>query len=325
MLSILTVVTLFVQAAAPAQELRGEALMHALRGGGYTLLVRHARTDRSIPTRETPGYSPPLRADQRNLTPEGEQDVRLMARLVARYGLPISEVISSPIYRCKETADAFGAPKLTMALRVFPTTDETAAIVTATPRPGTIRVLVTHHFVIEALVPGIAPGAIGESEVAVVRPNGHGGVELVGRITLADWSALAGTETASSAEAAPMDHGAPSAHGARVTLPTTRIGTLATRYIETFNSGDTARMRVFTEAYMTPVPDRPTEARVQRYAQLFAEHGPIMVIGVESSTDNEVALQGHTRVGELVVRVTAAPDGRIQSLAFALHRGGTHR
>ena len=101
------------------------------REGGFTLLVRHARTDRSIPTRETPGYSPPLRSEQRNLTAAGERDVRLMAEVVSKYALPIGEVLSSPIYRCRETADAFGTPTVTMALRVFPTTAETAALVGA--------------------------------------------------------------------------------------------------------------------------------------------------------------------------------------------------
>jgi hypothetical protein len=52
--------------------------------------------------------------------------------------------------------------------------------------------LVTHHFVIEQLAPGIKPGDVGESEAAVVRPTGDGHVALVGRITLGDWERLAG-------------------------------------------------------------------------------------------------------------------------------------
>src|SRR6188474_1893896 len=100
--------------------LRGEELMTALKGGGYTILLRHARTDQSIPTKETPGTMPPLRADQRNLTAAGERDVRLMQAVVQKYALPIGEVITSPSYRCRETADAFGNWTTTKALRVFP-------------------------------------------------------------------------------------------------------------------------------------------------------------------------------------------------------------
>src|SRR5262249_58631785 len=99
----------------------------------------------------------------------------------------------SQMVRTRETAEcAAGTDAISMALRVFPTTDETAAIVAAAPKPGTNRLLVTHHFVIEKLVPGIKPGDVGESEAAVVRPTGDGKVALVGRITLGDWERLAG-------------------------------------------------------------------------------------------------------------------------------------
>ena len=77
-----------------------------------------------------------------------------------------------------------------MALRVFPSTAEQAALVSAPTPSGTNRLLVTHHFVIETHVPGIKPGDIGESEAVVVRPTANGKLELIGRITLSDWEAL---------------------------------------------------------------------------------------------------------------------------------------
>jgi phosphohistidine phosphatase SixA len=166
---LLTALTFATLLAAPqpvheqlVAQLRGEELVHALQSGGYTILVRHARTDRNAPSKETPGTAPPLRADQRNLTADGERDVALMRDVVEKYHLPIGEVISSPSYRCRETADAFGPSTVTMTLRAFPTTAETQALVAAAPKPGTNRVLVTHHFVIENHVPGIAPGDIDE-------------------------------------------------------------------------------------------------------------------------------------------------------------------
>lgn len=317
--------------SAPAPELRGEALMTALRSGGYTLLVRHARTDRSIPTRETPGYSPPLRSEQRNLTAAGERDVKLMAAVVKRYALPIGEVLSSPIYRCRETADAFGTPTVTLALRVFPTTAETAALVRASAAPGTNRVLVTHHFVIEALVPGIRPGDIGESEVAVVRPAADGGVELVGRITLADWEQLAG---AASADTPP----APAAHGdaapeaahdaaAAAAFHASPAGRLAAGYIGVFNSGDAERMRAFIESSLELAEGRSTEDRVASYRRLFAEHGPLAVHGIDSVTDDAAAVRIRSRRGDFVLRVIAASaeSGRAASVSFLMYDQAGHR
>lgn len=312
-----------IAAATPPQPLlRGEELMVALRSGGYTILVRHARTDRSIPTGETPGYTPQLRADQRNLTAAGERDVRLMAAVVRKYAWPISEVLSSPVYRCRETADAFGSPSLTAVLRTFPTTPETAALLAAAPRPGTNRVLVTHHFVIELHVPGIRPGDIGESEAAVVRPAGNGRVELVGKILLADWEALAGAPATVTATPAPTVRAAtPSSTPG---IPGTRAGRLLARYIEAYNSGDTARMRAFTESSLVANPERPTEVRLQNYLRLFADLGPLTITGTESSVADTVALQARSARGDLIVRLIAAPGpaDRAQSVTFRMPGGG---
>ena len=44
----------------PPDELRGDALMQALQRGGYTVVLRHARTDRSF--QEEVGSVPRLRS-----------------------------------------------------------------------------------------------------------------------------------------------------------------------------------------------------------------------------------------------------------------------
>lgn len=191
-LSGIVVATQLALAAAPAAELRGLELMAALRSGGYTIVVRHARTDYDRPNRESPSVVPPSRQDQRNLSPAGEEDVVRMASVVRQHRLPIGEVISSPMYRCRETAAAFGADvALTMDLRTYPTVPALRELLAARPAPGTNRVLVTHHFVIETGVPGIRPGDVNESEAVVIRTTAEGTLELVGRILLADWTTLA--------------------------------------------------------------------------------------------------------------------------------------
>lgn len=338
-LTAITIVALLA-ATVPAcgdapKELRGEELMRGLQSGGYTILVRHARTDRSAPSKETPGSMPVLRADQRNLTAAGEEDVRLMHAVVEKYALPIGEVLSSPSYRCRETADAFGPAAITMTLRTFPTTSETAALLAAAPKPGTNRVLVTHHFVIENHVPGISPGDIDESEAAVVRPAGDGKVALVGKIKLADWQSLAGvpqTAAATPAPAAATVRTYAPAHGAapsgKVVIPSTPAGKLAAAYLEAFNSGDPERMRAFTNSSLVAVPERPTEVRVQAYVRLFGDHGPMTLTGIESPADDKVILHTRSKVGDLLVTVTASPDqaGRAQSVMIGMLQpgGGGH-
>ena len=312
--------------ATPSTELRREELMTALRSGGYTILVRHGRTLRLPDIKETPAYTPAARSEQRNLSDDGVRDVRRMGEVFRKYAIPVGEVLSSPLYRTRETAEAFGTPTLTMVLRTFPTTTETAALLAVAPAPGTNRVLVTHHFVIELHVPGIRPGDIAESEAAVVRPSGEGKVVLVGRITLADWEALA--QAPAAAHAAPV-HSAPALHAGAVdsapaALPATRAGRLAARYIEAYNSGDTTRMRAFIEASMLAAPDRPMEARLQNYTRLFGEQGPLFVMSVASSVADTVAIETRSRGANITVKAiaTPAPLDRLQSVTFTIRTPG---
>ena len=182
-------------ATGDSAELRRAPLMTALRSGGYTVILRHARTDRSF--QEERSYVPKDRSAQRNLTDEGVRDAALMGVVFRKYHVSFAEIISSPMFRSVETAEmAAGRPETTMVLRTFPSTPEQAALIARPPKPGTNRLLVTHHFVIETHVPGISPGEIGESEAVVVRHTAAGKVEIVGRITLDDWRALANPDQA---------------------------------------------------------------------------------------------------------------------------------
>jgi phosphohistidine phosphatase SixA len=333
MLTVLTLVAVilshFVSPAPP--ELRGAALMAALREGGYTIVVRHARTDRAKPNTETPAYTPALRSDQRNLSPEGEHDVRLMAEVVRSQGIPVGEVLSSPLYRCRETADAFGPYSVTMDLRTFPVNAEAAKIFSMAVAPGRNRVIVTHHFFLEELVPGISPGDIGESEAVVIRPDASGAIVLVGRILLADWQALAGGPPAASAPAAQAP--AAALHGAAIdwppvtgsVVPDTRAGRLAQAYIRAFNTGDAAAMRAFIESHMVPDANRPTESRLQGYHALWQQHGAMMIHGVSGDSTDSLTVHVRSKAGDVLLQVEAVPDAeRLQSLRFMTRSGG-HR
>lgn len=322
-------------------ELRREKLMEELRKGGYTVLLRHARTDRSFNEQRDP--VPTARKDQRNLTDEGVRDAALMGVVFRKYGVAFAEIVSSPMYRTIETAEyAVGKPTtVTMALRVFPSTPEQAAVVARAPKKGTNRLISTHHFVIETHVPGVKPGDIAESEAAVVRHTAAGKVQLVGRITLSDWQYLANPEAAPKANSVPdasghgggalaalgrLIHGSPSGaatDGKAVELPDTHAGHVAREYIAAFNSGDRERMKAYIESWMLANPARTMDERLATYASLFADHGPLTVVKVDLSESLEVALGVKSKRGnfKLTVKTSEAQPMRAQSVTFTMTEG----
>jgi phosphohistidine phosphatase SixA len=310
-MQLLAILALAVHtAAAPVDstELRGQDLMKALQAGGYTILLRHARTDRSF--QEAVNAIPVERSAQRNLSADGVRDAALMGAVLRKYHIPIGEIVASPMFRTRETAEAAaGSPSLSIALRMYPSTDEQAALVAASPKPGTNRLLVTHHFVIEKHVPGIKPGDIGESEAAILKPTGDGRIALVGRITLADWERLAGVppQAAQSSQPAPVATGY-AAQANPVVIPDTHAGQIARRYIDAFNSGDSVRMRQFIESSLLPNPARSTEARLQTFATSFQNFGPLTVTGVRTSSADEIMLGIRAKGGDFVLTAKASPD-----------------
>jgi phosphohistidine phosphatase SixA len=333
LLSSLMLAAGMATATGSPPELRREELMAALRSGGYTILLRHARTDRSF--NEERSYVPVERSKQRNLTVEGVRDAELMGVVFKKFQIPLGEIVASPMFRTKETAElAAGTPTLTMLLRSIPSTAEQAALVAAAPKPGTNRLLVTHHFVIETHVPGIQPGEIGESEAAVIRPSGDGTVELVGRITLADWQALAYPETKAAPAAIgtaaaptgspPYGHGAsgatnaPANPGSAAIIPDTPAGRLLQGYLDAFNSGDAARMRGFIEASLIANPSRSTGVRLDSYVKLFEEHGPLVLTAIQSTQDAEIVVAGRSRKAtfRLTLKASTEQSGRIASATF---------
>ncbi|HEU5218422.1 MAG TPA: histidine phosphatase family protein [Gemmatimonadales bacterium] len=314
--------------AGPPTDLRGEPLMAALKGGGYTIVLRHARTDRTF--QEAMGYVPTSRTQQRNLNDDGVRDARLMGVVFKKYEIPFSDIVASPMYRTMETAEyAVGPATPTMVLRTFPTTEEQKQLIAVVPRPGTNRLLVTHHFVIETWVPGIRPGDIAESEAAVVRTAADGSIELVGKILLADWAALAGSAApTSAAPSPPRGHGAPPATSAPgptgpVSWPDTPAARLAHAYVGAFNSGDTTQMRRFIESYLTIDSSRPVADRLASYSKLFAEHGPLQVTGVENVSPQEFRLSAQARRAtvRITVKESGQQPGRAASITLAFEGG----
>lgn len=323
MLHLLAATALVAHILSPVEDTaqaRREALMDKLRSGGYTVLLRHARTDYSV--QEPQGTIPAERSAQRNLSDEGIRDAALMGVVFRKYGVSFAEIIASPMFRTVETAEmAAGKPKTTMALRVFPSTPEQAAVVRTAPKPGTNRLLVTHHFVIEKHVPGVQPGDVGESEAAVVSHAADGTPQLVGIIKLNDWKALAnpGAAAATTSNSAASVPPASAANTPPVAIPNTPVGRLARAYLTAFNSGDPKVMRTFIESTLVPDPARPTDERVKSYSKLVDDYGTLHPTTVDSANAVSMTLGVQSKRGPLqVIFKSAETDAaRLASVAFA--------
>lgn len=319
---------------ASAAEIRGEALMQALQSGGYTVVLRHARTDRSFV--EEIGTMPALRTAQRNLSADGVRDAAIMGAVLRKYRVPFAEIVTSPMYRTRETAElSVGAPtSTTMTLRTFPVTPEACPLLAVAPRSGSNRLIVTHHFIIEQCVPGITPGAIGESEAAVVRPAHGGGVELVGRILLADWERLAGVPTTSPtstptvappANAAALHSAAAATHSATpsVALPETAAGRLAKGYIAAFNADDTTQVKAFIEGSLLVDPARPIATRMEAWKQSRQHLGGVLSpTRVVSETPSELVLGVRANGTDYILTVKVSPTDPTRAASVTISTNG---
>lgn len=104
--------TLFLATPALAQPfafLDLPAALALLRPGGLNLYLRHAITDRSQVDTGRLGD----RAGQRNLSAAGIAQARALGDAFRRHAIPVAEVLSSAVFRARDTAElAFGADRV---------------------------------------------------------------------------------------------------------------------------------------------------------------------------------------------------------------------
>ena len=138
------------QALVP--KLQGVALVEALRAGGLTVLMRHMATDSVTPDPQTLDVADC--ATQRNLSELGRRQAAEIHDAVAKLGIRVSHVLSSPFCRCLETGRlVFGEVEVAEVLSVgdelsFAEKHERGQavrkILATPPPPGTDVVLITH-------------------------------------------------------------------------------------------------------------------------------------------------------------------------------------
>jgi len=171
-------------ALAIGEEVTEERLIADLRHGGYVVYLRHAQRYKGPPDRLYPDSPPAAFADcthQRNLTPYGIEQATLLGEQLRRAGVTIGRVLSHPECRTRDTAMlAFGHARLDRGLF---SPDFVRRQLGIAPRPGTDTVLVGGENSLRQII-GFQ---IDPAEMAIFRPDGHGGATLVGLLQLQDW------------------------------------------------------------------------------------------------------------------------------------------
>lgn len=181
----------------PAQTLSGEALVKALRQGGYVIVMRHAASPREAPDKRT--ANPDNVNLERQLDEAGRTSATAMGKALRDLNIPIGEVLTSPTYRALETVRLaqLRNPEPIVELgdggqSMQGVTEAQAGwlkrTITQAPK-GTNIICVTHMPNIARAFPELAAG-ISDGESLVFHPDGKGGATLVARIKIEEWPRL---------------------------------------------------------------------------------------------------------------------------------------
>jgi phosphohistidine phosphatase SixA len=196
---ILISTLLATSGAVDAQMLSGDALVKALQGGGFVLVMRHASSPREAPDKQH------ANADnvnlERQLDESGRATAIAMGNALRTLKVPIGEVFTSPTYRALETVSLAQLPN-PQALPVLGDGGHSMQGVSEAQAAwlknkvsefphGTNTVIVTHQPNIARAFPQWASD-LSDGETLVFGPdrNRNGGATLVARIKIEQWPKL---------------------------------------------------------------------------------------------------------------------------------------
>ncbi|HEX5420388.1 MAG TPA: histidine phosphatase family protein [Gammaproteobacteria bacterium] len=190
-----------VLAARPtaAQTLEGQALVSALREGGYVIVMRHAHAPRALAN--AADAAPGNTAHERQLDAEGQRTAKAMGEALRRLRIPIGEILSSPTFRARQTVRLLGVGQAKPMAELGEGKEGMKADNTGKrpawlrnraatpPAPGSNTLIVTHLPNLVGAFGDAAKGT-GDGGALIVRPNGREPV-VVGRIAIDEWPRLA--------------------------------------------------------------------------------------------------------------------------------------
>jgi phosphohistidine phosphatase SixA len=188
---------LLLTGTARAQPLHGEALVKALRQGGYVIVMRHTSSPREAPSKQT-ANADNIKLD-RQLDETGRATATAMGKAIRELKIPIGDVLTSPTYRALETVRyaQLGNPQPYAELgdngqsMQGGTEAQSAWLrkkVTQFPK-GANTILVTHLPNLRGAFPQLTDG-VDDGEALVFGPDGKGGATIVGRIKIEEWPAI---------------------------------------------------------------------------------------------------------------------------------------
>jgi hypothetical protein len=176
-------------------------VLEDMKKGGYVVLIRHGRTNESADTKDDSPLDISKCSGQLMLNELGKKQAQAIGEAFKKAEVPVGQVIASTYCRAMETGRlAFGKaePSDALLLEAFVPAPGTPVpppwpqrvelmkqMVAAAPASGTNTVLITHFPNVKAAL-GVQ---IGFGDAAILKPDGHGGVTVVARITAKEWAA----------------------------------------------------------------------------------------------------------------------------------------
>lgn len=190
----------YVAGSAPAAraDMTGEAMLGALKSGGYIVYFRHAMSDTSQ------NDADPIKIEdcstQRNLSDAGRAQAKKIGAALKERGIAVDKALASAYCRAKETATlAFGSAEVSGALfyslalpkdGAAKAADELKKILATAPKGGANTILVGHTSNLKE-VAGVWPKK--EGGAYVFQPDGSGGFKLIGSLEPGDFDKKAGS------------------------------------------------------------------------------------------------------------------------------------
>jgi phosphohistidine phosphatase SixA len=202
-LVLATAIGIIAQPAPTIAQQPARATFDELKQGGFVIVIRHGRTNESqaFPRDESPTDLANC-SGQTMLTDMGKDQARSIGAAFRNAAIPVGKVLASGLCRAVETAQlAFGRVEPSDALLIesfvpvagapvpppWPQRVELMkALIATPPAAGTNTVLITHFPNIKAAL-GIQ---INFGDAAIIKPDGRGGVAVLGKILSREWSSL---------------------------------------------------------------------------------------------------------------------------------------